>query len=284
MYFSVVMANYNCERYIEDAIKSVLDQDERNFEFIIVDDASTDESVQIIEKCRQISDGRIKFMAQNKNGGQGASLNIGISAATGDIVCLLDSDDIWFSNKLSNVKKIFARENNYAFHQHNLVVMRDSELTANNFKNILVSGNYFAYTKRTRKLPTFTPTSGLSFKRHILNRVLPIPSAFKTCADGYLTRTTFCHGEVSANVECWGAYRIHGNNHTIENQKFDSDKYTNDLLVPHVNQYYVDNGIDLRLHRKNFVTKLLSVSMRKVLRDTISEPKYRRFERFIEDL
>ncbi len=282
MFLSVVMANFNGETYIEEAIKSVLDQEERSFEFIVVDDGSTDRSRQIIERYCGLSDGRMKLIIQRENRGQAESLNLGISRAKGDIVCFLDSDDVWFNKKLSDVKKEFSRNNHAAFHQHNLLVMRNDELTKNTFKDILVAGDYFAYTQKTRTLPFFSPTSGLSFRRKILDLVLPIPSVFRTCADGYLTRTAFCYGSVSANTESWGAYRIHGANHTVENQKFDNDKYKHDLLIPHLNKFYLANGIDLKLHRKNFITKLFSVSPKSVLLEILSDRTYSRFENFIE--
>jgi len=129
MLISVVMANYNGDKYIEYAIKSVLDQEESDFEFIIIDDASTDKSKEIIEKYYILDKDRIKFFSQSENSGQGMCLNLGISEAKGDIVCFLDSDDIWFKDKLKNVKKVFSISSNIAFHQHNLLVMRDTEIT-----------------------------------------------------------------------------------------------------------------------------------------------------------
>lgn len=94
---SVVIPVYNVEKYIAAAIDSVLAQDHKNFELILVNDASPDSSIDI---AKSYTDPRIKIISQLNRGLAGAR-NTGINAATGKYVALLDADDLWHPEKLS---------------------------------------------------------------------------------------------------------------------------------------------------------------------------------------
>jgi glycosyltransferase involved in cell wall biosynthesis/ADP-heptose:LPS heptosyltransferase/2-polyprenyl-3-methyl-5-hydroxy-6-metoxy-1,4-benzoquinol methylase len=89
--FSVVMANYNNGRYIAQAIESVLGQTFKDWELIIVDDCSTDDSIDIIN--RFVKDNRIRLICHDTNEGYVASLKTGIAAVKGELFGVLDSDD-----------------------------------------------------------------------------------------------------------------------------------------------------------------------------------------------
>lgn len=89
--FSIVTACYNSQDYIDIAIKSILSQDYDNWELIIIDDASIDETKDIVRKY--LFDKRIKLFINNKNLGCGGAKRKGVEYATGDIVGILDSDD-----------------------------------------------------------------------------------------------------------------------------------------------------------------------------------------------
>ena len=89
---SVVMSVYNAELYLEDAIESILNQTYKDFEFIIINDGSTDKSLEIIEKCRR-QDKRIVLITR-ENKGLVASLNEGIRISKGEYIARMDADDI----------------------------------------------------------------------------------------------------------------------------------------------------------------------------------------------
>lgn len=89
---SILMANYNNAEYIAQAIQSVLDQNCPNWELIVVDDASTDQSVDVITSF--VRDKRIKFHRNARNVGYGNTLRVAISHAIGSIIGILDSDDV----------------------------------------------------------------------------------------------------------------------------------------------------------------------------------------------
>jgi glycosyltransferase involved in cell wall biosynthesis len=110
---SIIMPNYNCERFIEETVNSVINQTYQNWELLIVDDCSTDNSVEIIKNCCN-SDARIKLFINEKNSGAAASRNLALREATGKWIAFLDSDDLWTPDKLE--KQIaFMEENGYKF-------------------------------------------------------------------------------------------------------------------------------------------------------------------------
>ncbi len=96
-FFSVIIPLYNKAKFIEETLQSVLDQDFLDFEIIIIDDGSTDDSVEIVE---QFSDSRITLFKQ-KNTGVSIARNNGITAAKGTYMALIDADDYWYSNHLT---------------------------------------------------------------------------------------------------------------------------------------------------------------------------------------
>ena len=96
---SVIMASYNAENYLHEAIDSVLSQTYKNWELFVIDDCSKDNSVRIIEEYTK-NDNRIKLIASNINQGPGLTRNLGLKLAKGRYIAFLDSDDIWLDNKL----------------------------------------------------------------------------------------------------------------------------------------------------------------------------------------
>ena len=110
---SVITASYNCAKFIEESIKSVLNQSYEDLELIIVDDCSTDNTEEIVNKYIK-QDSRIKFYKLDKNSGAAVVRNKGLEVAKGRFIAFLDSDDIWDKEKLK--KKInFMKDNNYGF-------------------------------------------------------------------------------------------------------------------------------------------------------------------------
>lgn len=89
---SIIIPNFNNEKYIEEAIKSVQNQSLKDIEIIIIDDCSTDDSLNIIQNIAK-SDSRIKIIQNQKNLGAGPSRNAGLNIATGEFIKFLDSDD-----------------------------------------------------------------------------------------------------------------------------------------------------------------------------------------------
>lgn len=108
---SIIMPSYNTALYIEETIQSVLNQTYPNWELLIVDDCSNDNTDEVLEK---IKDPRIHYLKNEKNSGAAVSRNKALREAKGQWIAFLDSDDLWMPNKLE--KQIqFMAENGYAF-------------------------------------------------------------------------------------------------------------------------------------------------------------------------
>lgn len=103
---SVVIPAYNRAETIARSVDSVLQQDYRHIELLVVDDASSDETVEILA---QYADPRLRVIQQPRNGGVGAARNRGVEEAQGDFIAFLDSDDEWLPGKLGRQMALFVR-------------------------------------------------------------------------------------------------------------------------------------------------------------------------------
>lgn len=110
---SIIVPVYNSERFINDTIRTVQEQTYGNWELILVNDCSTDNSISIIEKYTK-EDNRIKLINLECNSGAAIARNTGIEQATGRYIAFLDADDLWMKDKLE--KQIeFMKKNECAF-------------------------------------------------------------------------------------------------------------------------------------------------------------------------
>ena len=109
---SIILPVYNGGKYLKSSIDSVLSQTYKEFELIIINDGSTDGSIEIINSY---SDERIKLFDHKINIGYVYRLNEGIILSKGKFIARIDSDDLWKSNKLSTQIKAFNNDNNLFF-------------------------------------------------------------------------------------------------------------------------------------------------------------------------
>ena len=110
---SIITPSYNSEKFISETIKSVLNQTYKNWEMLITDDGSTDNSYEIINKICE-KDSRIKLFSI-KNAGPAVARNNSIKHAKGKYVAFLDSDDLWFSEFLSKSINCISKSEGFVF-------------------------------------------------------------------------------------------------------------------------------------------------------------------------
>ncbi|HSN65370.1 MAG TPA: glycosyltransferase family 2 protein [Fusibacter sp.] len=110
---SIITPSYNSSKFISATINSVLSQTVTHWEMIIVDDCSTDNSVEIIQSCVE-KDSRIKLIELTRNSGAAVARNKAIEMAQGRYIAFLDSDDLWLPSKLEK-QLAFMQKNNYPF-------------------------------------------------------------------------------------------------------------------------------------------------------------------------
>ncbi|WP_431029113.1 glycosyltransferase family 2 protein [Lysinibacillus sp. LZ02] len=118
---TIITPSYNSKRFILETIDSVRNQTYQNFELIIVDDCSKDDSWEYIQKCTS-NDSRIRIFKLEKNSGAAMARNYGIEQAKGKYLAFLDSDDLWYPNKLEKQVN-FMEINNYYFSFTNYEMM-----------------------------------------------------------------------------------------------------------------------------------------------------------------
>lgn len=105
---SVIIPAYNAEAHIENAIKSILDQEYKNIEIIVIDDGSTDSTAQICKKF-DIT------LVQQENKGISAARNAGLKEVTGNLIAFLDADDLWYKYKLGDQVKLIESNQSPSF-------------------------------------------------------------------------------------------------------------------------------------------------------------------------
>lgn len=110
---SIIIPLYNKEKFICEAIESALNQTYQNVELIIVDDISTDCSVEIVKNYQKY-DKRIKLIKLKRKGKAAGARNEGIKQAQGNFICFLDADDLWTKDKIQK-QLLFMKEKNCAF-------------------------------------------------------------------------------------------------------------------------------------------------------------------------
>jgi len=125
---SIIMPAYNCGEYIRDAVCSVLIQTERSFELIVVNDGSTDNTLQIIDSLAA-NDQRIKVISQSNSGKPSIARNTGIKLAQGEYICFLDADDLYHPDKIKKSLELLDKypEITAAFNDMKLIAKDGTE-------------------------------------------------------------------------------------------------------------------------------------------------------------
>lgn len=143
---SIIMPSFNSEKTIARAIDSIINQTFTNWQLIIIDDNSSDNTSQIIKKY-ELEDGRISYVINDKNYGSGYSRNCGIKISTGKYLAFLDSDDMWLPHKLNNQYKMMINEG-VDFSCSEYFVVNDLGSNGNSvFKRISIPYNKITYQK-----------------------------------------------------------------------------------------------------------------------------------------
>jgi glycosyltransferase involved in cell wall biosynthesis len=111
MLVSIIIPYFKSEKYIQQAVNSVLKQKYKNWELIIVDDEISNSSKDILNKIKNRIKNKIRIISNSRNFGAGISRNRAIKIARGKYVAFLDSDDFWNEKKLMLVQTLFTSSN-----------------------------------------------------------------------------------------------------------------------------------------------------------------------------
>ena len=120
---SIITPTWACGAFISETIKSILSQTYQNWELLIQDDCSTDDTYNVVKPYTEL-DSRIKYECNPKNSGAAITRNNALRRAKGRWIAFLDSDDLWLPEKLEKQLQ-FMVENNYAFTYHEYTEMSE---------------------------------------------------------------------------------------------------------------------------------------------------------------
>lgn len=211
---TALICNYNYGRYLAEAINSALAQTWKNLEVLVVDDGSTDHSREVLKRY----EGRIRTILK-ENGGQASAFNVGIAEARGEIICFLDSDDLWHPDKVARVVAKY-QEAPWGLVCHDMAMIDSngdvlSGVNWTQFAGItLHGGNLLVDEIVDDGYPwIFSPTTGMSLPTTLARRLLLLPEAeWRICADTPLAYAAVCHAPVGVLETTLGNYRLHGSN------------------------------------------------------------------------
>ena len=156
---SIVIPSYNQGDYIARTIKSILDQDYHNFEIILIDGASTDDTLNILNQFKN----KIKIIISEKDTGQSNAINKGFKLSKGDIVGWINSDDTFTSGAFSKIINEFEKDSHLEFVYGDINVIDQSD-------NIIgcLNGDTLNFPDFTWKLDLQVPQQGSFWRRNAL--------------------------------------------------------------------------------------------------------------------
>ena len=220
---TVLITTYNYGRFIEQAIDSVFSQDYplEKIQIVVVDDGSTDDTSQRIKKY----DSRVEYFFK-ENGGQASALNFGLAKARGEIIALLDADDMFIPSKVICIAEAFQKNPAVGMVYHQMVEWDVHSNERRALTTPLISGDLRASPQQY--LTYFVqPASCVSFRRSVLNPLLPIPNTIRMLADAYWVILVPLLSPILALPESLTVYRIHGlNSYYADEQKMSAQART----------------------------------------------------------
>ena len=202
---SVVVAAYDCERYIAATLDSALAQDHEPIEVIVVDDGSTDSTAAIVEHYGV-------RLIRRPNGGQGAAKNTGVAAARGELVAFLDHDDLWAPHKIGRQVEALAEAPGAAGVVARLEVLLEPGIP------------HPEWLPRSREYPWFPPSAWL-VRREALDAVGPFDEESNVPDFDWMLRARDLGHSFAVVPEVLGRYRIHGRNASYRRDAVSQDGF-----------------------------------------------------------
>ena len=206
---SVVMCTYNGGRFVAEQLNSIREQTFRNLEIIVVDDASTDDTWQILEEIA-LADDRIRLYHNPENLGFNLNFNRACTLATGAYVAIADQDDVWHPTKLERMLEVMQQDSNTV-----MVHCMSGRFDKCKESYIRTHGlvNYFAGADvRTFFLFNFISGHNMLVSRKLLEASLPYPK--EVYYDWWLSAVASTIGKIVPLPEVLVWHRVHDQNAT----------------------------------------------------------------------
>lgn len=255
---SIIINNYNYGNFLAEAIESSLNQTYKHTEVIVVDDGSTDNSPEVIDNYKSYTTPVFK-----ENGGQASAINCGFAKCNGEIICLLDADDIFYPDKVTKVVDLLTTYEKARWCFHPLAFSKKTE------KGFELIADYphppkknssridFRQDLGNGKFPAFgSATSGQCYRKSLLQYILPMPEEIKICSDNYIRYVALLKSEGYFINESLSILRIHGNNHyTLQKNKLQQEFKFKILTAFWLRNNHAD------LNSRNFSNKLFGMGV-----------------------
>lgn len=234
---SIVTPSYNQGQFIEETILSIINQSYSNFEYIIIDGGSTDNSVEIIKKYEK----HIAYWVSEKDSGQSEAVNKGFKRATGEIIGWINSDDILMPDALNKVAAYFDKNKDWNILKGYTVVI---DINSNILFNLFMLKQKKWYAKHGIY---FIAQPSLFWKRTVLDSIGLLREDFHSAMDQELIIRMFENNfEIGHVKKILAGFRLHAASKTYlrENEKMGSKEKA---------QKAEDNSVIEKLHGKEYV-------------------------------
>lgn len=213
---SVIICAYNYGHFLPRCLRSVLSQSQPASEVIVVDDGSTDGTVEIVRSFP-----KVRYI-RHDNAGKAASFNRGFRESQGDVICHLDADDYWLPGKLERITAMLARYNvGGILHDAVYVDGEDQYLYGSELVEGVSTARHLSFREVLLLCFIYRPVNAVSgslgvanticVRREAVSDCLPLPPDLGLAVDGALIFAAARHGVVYLS-EKLSAYRHHGNN------------------------------------------------------------------------
>jgi glycosyltransferase involved in cell wall biosynthesis len=221
---SVIMIFYNEERFIKEAIESVFNQSYENWELLLVDDGSTDDSTQIAKKYSKQFSKKVYYLEHDnhQNHGMSAARNLGLANVNGKYISFLDADDVWLNHKLEQQVAILESMPNvsmvygpslwwYSWTEEKKRIRSDF------IQNLGFEGNTIVNPPELlalflKKQQTIPLPSNIFVRRNVVEKNNGFENAFRGMYEDQAFLAKICLKEtVYISGECWLKYRQHSN-------------------------------------------------------------------------
>jgi len=215
---SFIVTSYNYEAYIVECLRSVERQTYDHWECIIVDDVSTDNTVDCVKQFVEQSDNKDKFevLCKTENSGQMEAFRDGLKLASGSFVVMLDADDVLLDDFLEAHMTAHLSVKTVAFTSSNQYQINGTGEIIGGQHMDHQSKGYYRHVTKTRFQKGFwiwATSSSMVFRRSTVELIMPKDgTSFRICADYYIAH--FCHliGDSLLIPTIHGCYRRHGKN------------------------------------------------------------------------
>ena len=195
---SIITPSYNQAAYLEQTLLSVLNQDHAPIEYIVVDGASKDASVEIIKKYSD----RLAYWVSEKDGGQAEAINKGFARATGEIIAWLNSDDYYLPGAVSAAVKMFEAN-------PEMVLVYGNMLAVDEYGKTFITLTYKQLTLEDLLCFQIIGQPAVFMRRSALQKTSGLDSTFHFLLDHFLWIQLAQHGKILHADQTWAAARYH---------------------------------------------------------------------------